>query len=192
MRLRSILLVLLCLSTCVFADAPAPESDPPPTWEVGLVGGSGKSFTNTFRGRLNKADLLFVGIHFGKIIHSGKTVSLEYGMEAIPAFVVFQSSTSYGVELTPVLLRWSFNTGKGVTPDIEMGAGMLFSSTEVPDDTSTFNFTPQGGVGVSFQLRPRQTFRLAAKYVHISNAGLGRHNPGFNTVDFVASYHWFF
>lgn len=189
--MRSVLLVLLCLATSVFAEQNSEKPDPPPGWEVGLVGGSGKSFTNTFRGRLNQADLLFVGVHFGKILHSGNKMKLEYGVEAIPAFVVFESAKSYGVELTPVLLRWSFANNAPVTPDIEIGAGMLFSSSEVPDDTSTFNFTPQGGIGVSFQTRPRQSFRLGAKYVHISNAGLGLHNPGFNTIDFVASYHWY-
>lgn len=185
------MLVLLCIAASAFAEQNSGKPDPPSTWELGLVGGSGKSFTNTFRGRMNQADLLFFGVHFGKMIHSGKKMTLEYGMEAIPVFVVFESVKSYGVELTPVLLRWSFAGNGRVTPDIEVGAGMLFSSSEVPDDTSTFNFTPQGGIGVSFQTYPHQSFRLGAKYVHISNAGLGRHNPGFNTVDFVASYHWF-
>ena len=189
MKLRWVCVVLLCLAEFAFAQDNSTQ-DPHSTWEAGLVGGSGKAITNYWRGVLKQADLLFLGVHFGKTVHSGKNVTWEYGLEAIPAFVVFETGTAYGVEITPLLLRWSFIGKSRVTPDIEIGAGMLFSSKEVPMDTSTFNFTPQGSVGFSFQTRPRQSLRLAAKYVHISNAGLGRHNPGFNTIDFVASYHW--
>lgn len=160
-------------------------------WEFGVTGGSGHAFTNKFRGITNSANLVFAGARFGWIVAAGKEWNLEYGMEAIPAFVVHQEVSTYGIEGAPFLLRWNFAQQHKVYPDLEFGAGVLFSNDEVPTGTSRFNFTPQASLGISFWTRQRQTLRLGVKYLHISNAGLGKHNPGFNTIDFVASYHWF-
>lgn len=160
-------------------------------WEFGLVGGGGKAFTNTFRGMSNSADLIFAGGRIGWIVASGKGWNMEYAAEAIPAFLILQDTDAYAAEMTPFLLRWSFAGNHKVSPDIELGAGMLVSSADVPPGTSKFNFTPQSSVGLSIWTRSHQAFRFGLKYIHISNAGLGRHNPGFNTLNVIVSYHWY-
>ncbi len=58
-------------------------------------------------------------------------------------------------------------------------------------DASVWNFTPQGGVGVHYFVKPRQSVDLSANGVHISSASLGDRNPGVNaSVQFSIGYSW--
>ncbi len=58
-------------------------------------------------------------------------------------------------------------------------------------DASVFNFTPQGGVGVHYFVRPRRSIDFSANGVHISSASLGDRNPGVNaSVQFSLGYTW--
>ena len=73
----------------------------------------------------------------------------------------------------------------------ELGGGVLVSLDNVPPGTSNVNFTPQASFGVQIFTREKRAISFAAKYVHISNAGLATPNPGINTVQFSIGYHWF-
>ena len=58
-------------------------------------------------------------------------------------------------------------------------------------DASVWNFTPQGGVGVHYFLRPRRSIDFGANAIHISSASLGDRNPGVNaSVQFSLGYTW--
>ncbi len=52
--------------------------------------------------------------------------------------------------------------------------------TGTPGGTSVWNFSPQGGVGVHYFIRPRRSIDLGVNAVHISSASLGDRNPGVN------------
>ncbi|HWG19851.1 MAG TPA: acyloxyacyl hydrolase [Terracidiphilus sp.] len=101
-----------------------------------------------------------------------------------------------GASITPLLLRWNF-TGEQplrLIPWMQLGGGLLWTTHNFPDGangTSVFNFTPQLGAGVNVFRRPNQSLDFAVKVIHISNAGLGDHNPGLNqTLQFSAGYSW--
>jgi hypothetical protein len=47
--------------------------------------------------------------------------------------------------------------------------------------TSQVNFTPTGAFGVHL-LRGRYHWSAEVRYMHISNAGISRPNPGINTI----------
>jgi hypothetical protein len=54
-----------------------------------------------------------------------------------------------------------------------------------------WNFTPQGGVGVHWFVKPRRSIDFSANAVHISSASLGDRNPGVNaSVQFSMGYSW--
>jgi len=115
----------------------------------------------------------------------------EYAVDAVPAFVVFQpANTAYGFGLNPLGLKWNFATrGGGVMPYFELSGGTLFTNHDVPAFTSQVNFTSAAAFGFHF-LGERHTWSVEARYMHISNAGIKKPNPGINSIQMLAGYEW--
>jgi hypothetical protein len=99
--------------------------------------------------------------------------------------------TYYGVSLTPVIFRWNFLTNSRRFQPWFQGAGGLIYTTHkfppaqlvphgTPGGTSVWNFSPQGGVGLRYFVRPKRSIDLGVNAVHISSASLGDKNPGVN------------
>ncbi|MCA9295567.1 MAG: acyloxyacyl hydrolase [Phycisphaerales bacterium] len=66
---------------------------------------------------------------------------------------------------------------------IEGGAGALYTTSDVPDgDGSSFNFTPLGGVGASFDIGNDVRLLTGVRWHHISNARLYEPNPGRDSI----------
>jgi hypothetical protein len=108
--------------------------------------------------------------------------NFEYAVDAVPVFLVFQpANTAYGFGLNPLALKWNFVQHHGLVPYLELGGGTLFTTHDVPPQTSSVNFTSGAAFGVHF-LRGGHYINLEARYMHISNAGLASLNPGINTV----------
>ncbi len=109
---------------------------------------------------------------------------LEYALDAVPAFLVFQKqNTAYGVGLNPFAFKWALDTRSSVVPYFEIGGGTLFTNTQVPAGTSRINFTTSAALGLHF-LRSKHNISAEVRYMHISNAGLATPNPGINTIQF--------
>ncbi len=107
----------------------------------------------------------------------------EYAVDAVPAYLIFQpANTAYGVGLNPLNLKWNFERRGNLVPYTELSGGLLFTTHQVPPGTSSVNFTPGAAFGMHF-LRPRFAWTVEARYLHISNAGLSRINPGINTFE---------
>jgi lipid A 3-O-deacylase len=106
----------------------------------------------------------------------------EYGVDAVPMFLVFQpANTAYGVGLDPLTLKWNFATRGKVSPFLELNGGVLFTTHDVPTGTNSVNFASSLAFGTHI-LGPKYNWSLEARYMHISNAGLATPNPGINTV----------
>jgi len=99
--------------------------------------------------------------------------------------------TFYGVSLTPVILRWNFLThSRRIQPWFQGAGGLIYTTHKFPPNilstptidggTSVWNFTPQGGAGLHYFLRPKRSIDLGVNAVHISSASLGDRNPGVN------------
>ncbi|MCI0604529.1 acyloxyacyl hydrolase [bacterium] len=163
------------------------------SWNVGVWTGGGSGVSGTTA----DTQLWLTGARIGKVLTGdlGKGIfrgRLEYAVEAIPAFFVFQDSTVYGFDVTPIILKWNFTSAHNRwIPYFEAGAGMLLTSEDVPEKTFPFNFTPQAGFGFHIMTGQRQAFTLTLKYMHISNGGLDSPNPGINSVQMFVGYHWF-
>ncbi|MBV9340896.1 MAG: acyloxyacyl hydrolase [Acidobacteria bacterium] len=107
----------------------------------------------------------------------------EYAIDAVPAYLIFQPvNTSYGVGLNPLNLRWDLAQRGRLLPYFELSGGVLFTTHTVPPHTSAVNFTPAAAFGV-YLLKKKRALALEARYLHISNAGLSRLNPGINTLE---------
>jgi hypothetical protein len=107
----------------------------------------------------------------------------EYAIEAVPAYLIFQpTNTAYGAGLNPLNLKWNLATRGHLVPYLELSGGTLFTTNKVPPGTSKANFTSSAAFGMHF-LGHKYAWTVEARYLHISNAGLDRLNPGVNTVE---------
>jgi lipid A 3-O-deacylase len=79
-----------------------------------------------------------------------------------------------------ILLRWHFwrAEDRRWTVYIDAGAGMLLTTDEVPGGGSKFNFTPQAGVGASWDIGDNRRLFVGARWHHVSNARIYDNNPG--------------
>jgi hypothetical protein len=112
--------------------------------------------------------------------------------------------TFSGVTGTPIILRWNIASKGKFTPYLQGAGGLLWTNHKYPafgspvlnlindgpnTDASVWNFTPQGGIGFHYFLRPRRSIDFGANAVHISSASLGDKNPGVNaSVQFSLGY----
>ena len=112
-----------------------------------------------------------------------------------PCELPYGGGTFYGVSITPVILRWEFNThARKVQPWFQAAGGLIYTTHKFPPNiltnpaldinggTSVFNFSPQGGGGIHFFLRDKRSIDLGINGVHISSASLGDRNPGVNAL----------
>lgn len=151
--------------------------------ELGLFSGGGPAIVGGLRDR----GFWLAGARWGRQITPDLGASwarghLQYAMEFIPLYLQLQSKTVYGAGFTPFLLRYHFTGGHTVAPFVEAGAGILVTRDQVPEGSSRFNFTPQGGVGLQFLPKARFGWNVGVRYHHTSNAGIARFNPGINAI----------
>jgi lipid A 3-O-deacylase len=110
--------------------------------------------------------------------------------------------TFTGLSITPVIFRWNFRPkSHRVMPWAQAAGGVIYTSHKFPPSilvnegqpggTSVFNFSPQGGVGVHYFIRPRRSIDIGLNAEHISSASLGDRNPGVNaSVQMQVGYTW--
>lgn len=159
--------------------------------EMGVLSAGGTAIVGGLRDR----GVTFTALRWGRQMtgelgRSPLRGNLQYSVETIPLYLQFQSKVVYGAGLTPFLLRYNFTKPRSWSPYVEIGAGILGTTQKVPEDTSRFNFTPQGGVGVQFIMSGKRSFTAGVRYHHTSNAGLARSNPGINAILFHTGVSW--
>jgi hypothetical protein len=176
--------LLVCLHVLIVVSADAVEEDTAwltrGKWEFGLWSGGGMTFSRD-------TQMFISGFRGAKAL----TSKIQYAFEVVPVFVIFQKETVYGADITPFLLKWNFKgTNNKVFPYILGGAGTLFSGSDVPEGTSHFNFTPQGGFGVHLSTQEKRAIAFELRFVHISNGGFESPNPGINSLQLHVGYSW--
>jgi lipid A 3-O-deacylase len=191
--IRHSIAVLALLSASAFAQNLPSESLQKGTWELGIWTAGGHSVP----GGTSDTGVWDAGVRVGKVLtdeHGSGLLrgNLEYAVDVIPAYLlVFPRQTSYAGGFDPFILKWNFTSGRKIAPYLEFGGGVLLSLDDIPPGTNNVNFMPQASFGVQIFTREKRAVTVAAKYVHISNAGLATPNPGINTIQFAIGYHWF-
>jgi lipid A 3-O-deacylase len=116
--------------------------------------------------------------------------------------VPYGGGTFTGASLTPVILRWDFTPTRRFAPWFQAAGGLIYTTHKFPPDilvyhgypggTSVWNFSPQGGFGFHYFIRPGRAITISGNGVHISSASLGDRNPGVNaSVMFQIGYTFF-
>ena len=81
-----------------------------------------------------------------------------------------------------LLFAWHFIRQDTWSFFVDGGVGLLGTTANVPSGGSEFNFTPQAGVGVTFDIGNNNRWVVGVRWHHISNAGLYSDNPGRDSV----------
>jgi hypothetical protein len=150
-------------------------------WQVWTGGGHGINGSQSGTGVWN------LGLRYGLILTSPHGPGflrgqLEYALDVVPAWTISQrTGTVYGAGVNPFAFKWILNSPKRVKPFFQIEGGTLFTTSDVPENTSKINFTTSGGVGAHF-LGEKHNFSAEARFQHISNAGMSNPNPGINTI----------
>jgi lipid A 3-O-deacylase len=190
---RHFIAILVLLSASALAQGLPSESLEQGAWELGIWTAGGHSVP----GGTADTGVWDAGVRVGKVLtaeHGSGLLrgNLEYAVDFIPAYLfVFPRRTSYAGGFDPFIVKWNFTSSKKIAPYLELGGGVLVSLDDVPPGTNNVNFMPQASFGVQIFTREKRAISVAAKYVHISNAGLAMPNPGINTVQVSVGYHWF-
>lgn len=178
--MRKIVLALLVMGTLASAQV-RPEDN---ATEIQIWTSGGHSVP----GGRGDTSLWNAGLRYGWVLtepHGPGFLSgrFEYAIDAVPAYLIFQPhNTAYGAGINPLNLKWNFATRGSVVPYLELSGGTLFTTHTVPPGTSSINFTSAAAFGTHF-LGEKYAWTIEARYLHISNAGLERLNPGVNTVE---------
>ncbi len=103
-------------------------------------------------------------------------------------FVNTDDSDTLGVEFN-LIPRWHFYVDDRWSAFIELGAGVVyFDHNLTPPDGTHFNFTPQGGMGLTYKLEERTHLIGGVRWQHISNGalhGADRHTGSNTAVAFL-------
>jgi lipid A 3-O-deacylase len=137
------------------------------TWRWGINGGwaeDAKDANNT---------LVNLGVEFEYFVNDN--LSLDLGLYYLDVNQVGVDTT--GVNLT-LQLRWHFIAKETWSMFMECGAGLLRTSNDVPSDGSSFNFTPQAGLGFTFDIGNNNRWIIGTRWYHMSNANTYASNPG--------------
>jgi lipid A 3-O-deacylase len=137
------------------------------TWRWGIHGGYAEELNH------NENDLILLGVEFDYFI--ADELSLDIGINLIDVTQTGDDTDGFNFTLQ---LRWHAIAKEDWSFFVEGGVGLLFTEHNVPTDGSDFNFTPQVGLGFSFDANDSARWLIGLRWHHISNANTHRTNPG--------------
>lgn len=80
------------------------------------------------------------------------------------------------------IMRWRFLERDAWSMYADLGVGVAWTGESVPIGGTSFNFTPQAGIGAEFRLGSSVSGRIGLGWYHMSNARTGSNNPGLDAV----------
>lgn len=190
-------LTLFCWLGCVPLLAQLPTDSPVdvlrhPGWEKTIFMGGGTTVDSS-----PSAQNLVLGFRLGRVLteEHGSGIfrgTFEAGFDVIPLDEYWINGGQYAGGVDPVMVKWNFTSGCKVAPYAAIVGGALFSNHNLPPgDTSQINFTSGMEIGAQIFRKGRNSWDVAVKAYHLSNASIGNHNPGLNAnLQFMLGYTW--
>ncbi len=170
---------------------------------------AGYSSSNpTLIGRTTDRPLFEYNVKYARVIKTSDNWALKYTAEIMPVVLISQPHQGYalngspvdqpgrrqkiyGAGVSPVGLQMNFQRGNVLQPYVNITAGVLYFTDNVPvADSSNFNFTFGFGAGVEIWCLENQSVVLGYKYQHISNGYTAPQNPGVDSNLFYIGYAW--
>ncbi|UCD73776.1 MAG: acyloxyacyl hydrolase [Phycisphaerales bacterium] len=157
-------------------EPPAIEPAPPPfgtaeSWRIYLHGGAGLDVKDSD----NKLGQLGVGFEY----FIADDLSLDFEFNGLYVSQVGDNALAANFAL---LFRYHFISEPDWSMYLDGGAGLLGSSSDAPQDGSSFNFTPQAGFGMTYNIGDNNRLMGGLRWHHISNAHTHEQNPGRDSI----------
>jgi len=194
---QAIRLALLCCLSCAPLLAQAANDDPVdvlrhPGWSKEIFLGGGTTVDSS-----PSAQNLVLGFRLSRVLtqEHGSGIfrgTFELGGDIIPLDEYWINGGQYAGGVDPILWKWNFTSGREVAPYAAIVGGALFSNHNLPPgDTSQINFTSGAEIGAQIFRQGANSWDIAVKAYHLSNASIGNHNPGLNAnLQFMLGYSW--
>jgi hypothetical protein len=176
--------------------------------EFGIWGGVSFDAT-TLIGKTPDAKFGNIGLRYGRVLKTSKTVAFEWTIDVIPVailsnnrftavpsgagFVITQNRKSvYGWGGAPIGLKFNFRRNRKVQPFGQATGGFIYFNEQVPlAGAARFNFTYDFSGGVQIVNSNRRAFTIGYKYQHISNGYRATFNPGVDVQMIFAGFSVF-
>jgi lipid A 3-O-deacylase len=150
------------------AAAPASATEPAiePIKPFGTKGMQFGTFGAGFATNLNEANDFNLRIAWSFFVIQ----NLEFSTELNGWFFSQPGDDAFGIN-PAFLFRWHFITRERWSIFSDAGIGLLFSTDDVPDGGTSFNFTPRVGGGFTYALDDIGTrLQVGIRWHHVSNA----------------------
>ena len=167
--------------------------------EFGFWAGGSLGLASALGGSRDRKIPLLIGLRYGRVLAAGKYAALEYTFDIIPVALVsgpeggfsnpggVASAGSgrdyvYGAGFVPVGFKLFVGPEHRVKPYLTVSSGPFYFTKQVPvPDSAHFNFISTAGGGVQVFVASRGAIFIEYRVGHLSNAGVGNLNPGFNS-----------
>ena len=106
-------------------------------------------------------------------------LSIDFQLEA--DYIEQPVQNTWGGGAT-ILFRWHFISMDTWSIYGDAGSGLIATAYDTPSGGTSLNFTPQAGLGVSWEICSNLRMMVGARWYHISNANTGETNPGRNSL----------
>lgn len=123
---------------------------------------------------------------YSRIVFKSQQFALRYVAEFVPLSLVGDPQGNgervyaYGIGGSPIGLQVNWVRYKRIQPFLQSGGGFLYFNRQLFGATQ-LNFTAQVGIGMELFTSDYHSFDFGYQYHHISNANLGRYNPGMDS-----------
>lgn len=173
-------------------------------------------------GTVEDRQLYLVGLSYRFLLRQNNTVAVRYTFEAIPLAalrepffltgcqfagpnrcvavpaihdfpMITHRRTSYGMGASPAGIEVSFLPSKHIQPFFGIRGGFIYFNRNVLSVfASQLNFTIDGRAGIRIPLRSGKDISFAYMFQHLSNADIGRENPGLDShmISLTYSFRW--
>lgn len=190
-------LVLFCVLASVALLAQVPTDSPVdvlrhPGWNVGVFVGGGHTVDSS-----PNAGNFVLGVRLGRVLtgEHGPGIlrgTYEMAIDVIPLDEYWINGGQYAGGIDPIVFKWNFTHGCKIAPYFAAVGGALFSNHNLPPgDTSQINFTSGPEIGAQIFRKGTNSWDIALKAYHLSNASIGNHNPGLNaSLQVMLGYTW--
>lgn len=174
--------------------------------EIMIWGGFSPDSTTFIRGTCQTYNARYgiLALRYARRFNNNNLVNLKYTSDFVPLAVLHypdknvlpddfrEHPTAKGYGLAPLGLQMNFRPRNKYQPFIGASGGFLYLDKQTPNLVGTrFVFTADVGGGLEIKLKDKRAITFGYKYYHISNAGRGQQNPGFDNNLFYIGYTCF-
>lgn len=117
---------------------------------------------------------------------------VEFSLELAAWYFAQKKQDAAGLN-PQMVFRWHFVNNEKWTVFAEAGIGVMFSTDNVPDGGTAFNFTPRAGLGFTRLLNDEGLrLQVGVRWAHISNARIqgDNRNPSRDSAMVYAGLMW--